>query len=284
MIDIQSMSFSFGVVDLFRDLSIEFKPGRVYGLLGKNGAGKTTLFKLIGGLLQANTGQPNVLGFNSFTRPPEMLQELFYIPETYYLPPVTIRQFESLHAPFYPKYDSAVLREHLAELELDEMQRLNTLSYGMSKRFMLAFGLATQSRILLLDEPTNGLDIPSKRVFRKLLAGGITEDRLFIIATHQIKEVETILDHLVFVDQGRILLESAVDQIASRLVFRKVSELDPARSVLYREEIAGGYAVIEANESDEESPVDLEFLFNAVLDSGEAVQQLLSQDKEVKIG
>lgn len=284
MIEIGNLSFSYKQLDLFRDLNMDFKSGRIYGLLGKNGAGKTTLFKLICGMLKPKTGYCDLQGLNSAGRHPKMLQELFFIPETYYLPAVTIKQYVSLHAPFYPLFDRDIFEKYLSELELHDWQSLNALSYGLSKRFLLAFGLATRSKVLLLDEPTNGLDIPSKRVFRKLLAGGIDDDRLFIIATHQIREMENIFDHLVFINHGRIMMDSSVENIASKLTFRSSSSIESPQNVIYREEIPGGYAVIEKNETGEESTLDLEFLFNAVMESKEDFQLLLHQDEENRSG
>lgn len=280
MIEIGNLSFGYGLSRLFQDVNVDFTSGRIYGLLGKNGAGKTSLLKLICGLLRPVTGYCEVLGFDSRKRKPGMLQDLFFIPESYYLPVVSIERFLELHAPFYPGFDAELFGDYLKEMELDRRQALNTLSYGLSKRFLLAFGLATNARIMLLDEPTNGLDIPSKRVFRKLLAGSITEHRVFIIATHQIKELENIFDNLVFVDQGRILLDSSVETITSRLLFRTTTSPEGLQNALYHEEIAGGYAVIEKNRSGEQGTLDLEFLFNAVVNSTEDFLELLHHDQE----
>jgi ABC-2 type transport system ATP-binding protein len=280
MIEIGNVAFGYGPSRLFQDLNVDFGNGRIYGLLGKNGAGKTSLLKLICGLLRPATGYCEVLGFDSRKRLPGMLQDLFFIPESYYLPAVSIERFEALHAPLYSGFDCAAFSDYLKEMELNKGQSLNTLSYGLSKRVLLAFGLATNARILLLDEPTNGLDIPSKRVFRKLLAGSIDERRVFIIATHQIKELENIFDNLVFIDQGRILLNSSLATINDRLLFRTTTSAEQLQNAVYHEEIAGGYAVIEKNLSGEHGTLDLEFLFNAVVGSTEDFLALLHQEKE----
>lgn len=280
MIHINNLTFGYGYQPLFKNLDATFESGKIYGLLGKNGAGKTTLFKLICGLLRSNQGSTDVLGYSSQKRSVQMLQDLFFIPESFYLPPVTIRNFHNLHAPLYKYFNSELFYQTIEELSLNPDQKLNTLSYGLIKRFLLAFGLATDCRILLLDEPTNGLDIPSKRIFRKLLASSISKDRMFIIATHQIKEIENIFDHLMFIDNGRILLSRDIGEISQKLTFRNTTELAPPQNALFSEEIAGGYAVLEKNEVGEESRIDIEFLFNAVMESPDAIVTALNEKQE----
>ncbi len=271
MIEVSDLTFGYGHQPLFNGLNVGFEKGNIYGMLGKNGAGKTTLLKMICGLLKPGLGRCSVMNRSSLKKTPQLLKDIYFIPESYYLPPITIGKYEKLNASFYDGFDSNLFDHYLKEMELNRTQMLNSLSYGLTKRFLLAFGLATNSRILLLDEPTNGLDIPSKRVFRKLLAGAITPERTFIVATHQIKEMETIFDHLVFIDQGQMLLSSSLAEIAQKLRFKTVSSIEDVGSVLYKEEIPGGYAVIERNESGEEFTVDIEFLFNAVTTSSNNV-------------
>lgn len=280
MISIDNLTFNYGVQPLFNGLSAEFESGRIYGLLGKNGAGKTSLMKLICGLLRPQQDTIRVKGFDSRKQSPEMLQDLFFIPESFYLPPITIEQYRALHAPLYRYFDTDLFYRHLEELSLNPSQKLNTLSYGLVKRFMLAFGLATDCSVLLLDEPTNGLDIPSKRIFRKLLAGSITKDRVFIIATHQIKEVENIFDHLMFIDNGRILFSSDVESISQKLNFTTMAGPELPAGAIYSEEVAGGYSVLERNTSGQESRVDIEFLFNAVMESSDKIADLIHSEEE----
>lgn len=284
MIEVTDLSFKYGQKTLFEGLNASFSGGGIYGVLGKNGAGKTSLFKLVCGLLKPGSGSCQVLGNDSFSRHPSMLMDLFFIPESYYLPPVSIRQYQKLHAPLYRLFDDEYFDRYLEELELDGSQMLNTLSYGLTKRFLLAFGLASNCRILLLDEPTNGLDIPSKRIFRKLLANTISRDRLFIIATHQIKELENIFDHLFFIDQGRMLLSCALDEVANSLSFRTVLSRDELEEPLYLEESPGGYAAIELNRTGQENLVDIEFLFNAVMEEPERIASAIQHFKEVGYG
>ncbi len=280
MIKINNLTFGYDHQPLFKNLDASFESGKIYGLLGKNGAGKTTLFKLICGLLRSKQGTSEVLGYSSQKRLPQMLQDLFFIPESFYLPPVSVESFHDLHAPLYKYFNSDLFYQIIEELSLNRTQKLNTLSYGLVKRFLLAFGLATDCRILLLDEPTNGLDVPSKRIFRKLLASSISKDRVFIIATHQIKEVENIFDHLMFIDNGQILLSSSINDISQKLSFKNTTGSSIPENALFSEEIPGGYAILEKNESGEENRVDIEFLFNAIMESSENIVEAVNNQKE----
>lgn len=269
------MVFNYNKTELFSGINVDFTPGKIYGFLGKNGAGKTTLFKIICGLLRAKVGSCHVFGYTSSTRHPGMLANMFFIPESFYLPPVSIAAYEKLQAPFYERFDSVAFEQILNELELNKSRMLNNLSYGLKKRFLLAFGLATNCRILLLDEPTNGLDIPSKRAFRKLLASTVNDERTIVVATHQIKEIENIFDSLVFIDQGKILLNSSIENISKKLVFHTIPFLENLDEYLYSEEVPGGYSVISKNDSGSEGTIDIEFLFNAVTDYTEEIITLL---------
>ncbi|MCP4754605.1 MAG: ABC transporter ATP-binding protein [Proteobacteria bacterium] len=275
MIRIKNLTFGYGFGHLFEGIDVDFLPGRIYGFLGKNGAGKTSLFKIMSGLLMPGDGTCDVLDFRSSSRHPGLLQDLFLIPEAFYLPAMSIGRYLKLHAPFYPRFDYAGFESMLDELELRPDLAINTLSYGLKKRFLLAFGLASNCRILLLDEPTNGLDIPSKRILRKMLAAAVDESRTFIIATHQIKEIENIFDSLVFIDQGKILLDTTIENVSRRLKFHTVSFLEECQGCLYSEEVPGGYSVISRNDSEEEGKIDIEFLFNAVTDRQSDIAQVL---------
>jgi ABC-2 type transport system ATP-binding protein len=190
MITLEQLTFGYySEKKLFHNLNLEFKTGNIYGLLGKNGAGKTTLLKLICGLLFPQQGSCTVKGFPAQGRNPEFLNDIFLITEEFYLPAITIRTYQQIYAPFYPGFNQERFRENLKEFELNPQALLTTLSYGQKKKFLLAFGLATDCACFILDEPTNGLDIPSKRQFRRLLAASLDPDRMFIISTHQVRDL-----------------------------------------------------------------------------------------------
>jgi ABC-2 type transport system ATP-binding protein len=276
MVKINDLIFGYGQQGLFKGINLEFQPGRIYGFLGKNGAGKTSLFKIICGLLLPQQGTSFVLEHSSAARLPAMLENIFLVPEAFYLPAVSLQTYVDLYAPFYPRFDRNLFAGMLKELELIGNPKLTALSYGQKKKFLLAFGMAANCPVLLLDEPTNGLDIPSKRVLRKQLAAILSPDKTIIIATHQVKEIENVFDSLVIIEQGKILLDSTLDKIARALQCRIVPSLAACPDCIYYEQIPGGYAVISKNDTDAEDKMDIEFLFNAVLNQSSIIGQQIA--------
>lgn len=168
MIQMHGIGFQYSRKPLFDKLDLEIPKGNIYGLLGMNGAGKTTLLKLISGQLFSAEGHVSVLGYNPAERQPQMLQELFHLPEEFLLPRMRAAEYLKLYAPFYPRFDHVAFERYCAEFDLDMSQNLNELSFGQKKKFLLSFGLASNTSLLILDEPTNGLDIPSKSQFRRM--------------------------------------------------------------------------------------------------------------------
>ena len=225
MIEINKLSFGYkNLPRLFADLNLQFAAGSICGLLGKNGVGKTTLLKIIAGLLFPNYGDCHVLGHKPQQRLPQFLQEIYFIPEEFYVPAVTGDTYVHLYAPFYKNFDNKILHNALNEFDLPSNKKLTTLSYGQKKKFLVAFALATNCKLLLLDEPTNGLDIPSKSQFRKLLAAMLTTDKSFIIATHQVRDLESLIDTVVILDEGRIVFNQPIYESTENLeaLFNKV--------------------------------------------------------------
>lgn len=218
MIEINNLYFKYkSAKELFTDLNLQLKAGSVYGLLGKNGAGKTTLLKLIAGMLFPESGICRVLGFTPQHRLPQFLQEIYFIPEEFYVPPITAKTYVNLYAPFYTNFDNKIFQDAMNEFDLPTNKELTTLSYGQKKKFLVVFGLAANCKLLLLDEPTNGLDIPSKSQFRKLLASTLTEDKAFIIATHQVRDLETLIDTVVILDDGRVIFNQPIYEAETNL-------------------------------------------------------------------
>ena len=218
MLEINKICFGYeGVRGLFKDLDLQLKAGSIYGLLGKNGAGKTTLLKLIAGMLFPDGGNCNVLGFTPQHRLPQFLQEIYFIPEEFYVPPISADIYVNLYAPFYSNFDHKIFQDAINEFGLSTDKELTTLSYGQKKKFLVVFGLATNCKFLLLDEPTNGLDIPSKSQFRKLLATMLTKDKAFIIATHQVRDLETLIDTVVILDEGKIIFNQSIYETETNL-------------------------------------------------------------------
>jgi len=265
MIKIEQLKFGYSKKkNLFNHLNAEVSIGKVYGLLGHNGAGKTTMLKLIAGLLFPKSGKCSVLEFIPKERNPYFLQELFYVPEEFDFPSISINEFIKAYAVFYPNYAKEIMDEILVEFELKADEKLNAMSFGQKKKFLLAFAISTNCKILLLDEPTNGLDIPSKSKFRKIIARYINDDRSFIISTHQVRDLDNILDSVIIIEKGEVIFDKSTDEIQSKLVFRKVQHIDNDLDVLYSDKELGGYNIVSKNRDAEETKIDLEMLYNAI--------------------
>jgi ABC-2 type transport system ATP-binding protein len=278
MIQLTDLSFAYKRRQkLFDHLQLNLTGGNIYGLLGKNGAGKTTLLKIICGLLFPHGGSSTVLGIESRRRSPEMLRELFLLPEEFHVPPVSAEAFRRYYAPFYPRFSLEMLETYLGEFGIRQSDRLAALSYGNRKKFLLAFGLATKCRLLILDEPTNGLDIPSKSQFRRLVAGALTDERIFIISTHQVRDMENLIDPIVIIDAGKIVFHQSTEAITKKLSIRTVDHPADIENALYSEKSLGGYTVVTPNKNGGESHIDLELLFNTVSAAGPRIETLFAQ-------
>lgn len=265
MIEIRDMSFGYTREMLFDHLDLVLEPGSIYGLLGKNGAGKTSLLKLIAGLRFPKTGKLSVLGHDPAKRPVHLLEDIFFMTEEFTVPPITPRVYASLYAPFYPKFDHALFVENLKEFELTEKKKLTEVSFGQKKKFHLAFGLATGARLLLLDEPTNGLDIPSKSQFRKLLAAACRDDRVILVSTHQVRDMQSLIDPIVILENGKIIFKQPMEEVTRRLTVRLEQTEPSGNGILFSDQVPGGWVVVRPNTGGEETHVDLESLFNTVI-------------------
>ena len=274
MVEIKNLSFGYRKEKLFSGLDLKLEPGDIHGLLGKNGVGKTPLLKLISGLRYPQGGECLVYNYDSRRRLPGMLEDLYLIPEEFFLPAVNIRAYERMYGPFYPRFDSRALAEYVEEFDLDVHKKLPELSYGQKKKFLLAFGIATNCRLFLLDEPTNGLDIPSKSQFRRILASALTDDRIILISTHQVRDMENLINDIIILEDGKIVFSQDIHDISRHLSFQMDHEQSRAGDVLYSEKVLGGYMMVKANTSGEDSKIELEILFNAVIANSEKINRL----------
>jgi len=266
MIEVKNVSFKYaGQKNLvFDDFSFTLKENNIYGLLGKNGTGKSTLLYLISGLLRPKKGTVSVDGIDAYKRQPEMLQELFIVPEEFDLPAMSLEQYVKINEPFYPNFSREVLEACLKDFDLTTDLKLNALSMGQKKKVFMSFALAAGTKLLLMDEPTNGLDIPSKSQFRKVVAQYMSEEHTLIISTHQVHDVEALLDHILILNQQQLLLDASVSEIMEKYTFeyRMPDQMDDA---LYAEPSLQGNAVIAPRKADSaETQINLELLFNAV--------------------
>lgn len=263
MLQLKELSFSYGKKELFNNLNLNVEPGNIYGLLGKNGAGKTTLLKILGGLLFPKEGESVYDGIEISKREPRFLEEVFFLPEEFYLPPISGSVFIDLRAPLYPGFNHSMFNEFINEFDVDITKKLNTLSFGQKKKFLLSFGLATGTRLIIMDEPTNGLDIPSKTILRRIISRAMSDDRTILISTHQVKDVENLIDPIIILENGKIVFNKSIYDITQSVVMKQIPKL--SGSEIYSQEVLGGYQVISPRRNEEETGVDLELLFNSVI-------------------
>lgn len=213
MINIKDVTFGYSSsAKVLEDFSLQFQDGGVYGLLGKNGTGKSTLLYLITGLLRAQKGSVEVDGVDARKRNAEILSEIFIVPEEYDLPAISLNSYVKAIKAFYPRFSDELLEKCLREFEMPTEVNLGSLSMGQKKKVYICIALAANTKYLLLDEPTNGLDILSKSLFRKVVVAGMSEEKTLIISTHQVHDVELLLDHVVIIDRNRVLLDQKLEE------------------------------------------------------------------------
>ena len=278
MVNVQNVTFSYTrQTELLSNLSLKLEAGRIHGLLGKNGEGKSTLLKLISGLDFPKSGSIDTLGFNPVKRNPIMLQEIFFLPEE--LPQLTlsIENYEKVYAPFYPSFSTEQFNAYLKEFDIDNKKSmLNKLSHGQKKKVFIAFGLATNTKLLLMDEPTNGLDIPSKGQFRRMVASAIDENRCLIISTHQVHDLDSLIDSITVMEKHEIVFNQPIEEITKKLLFRVADRDDKNESVIYGEDSLRGLYQVCENKTGEESKLDIELLFNAILSEKNRIVKLFN--------
>jgi ABC-2 type transport system ATP-binding protein len=249
MIQIQNLSFGYSRRSmLFKDLNLSLEKGHIYGLLGKNGAGKSTLLKNMVGLSYPQAGSCLVNGRSISDRSPDLVADIYFIPEEIYVPAVSAARYVATTACFYPKFSEADFHRYMEELEVPREAVLDRMSFGQQKKMMIAFGLATNTSCLVMDEPTNGLDIPSKVQFRKIIASTLTEERCIIISTHQVRDLDSLIDTLLVLHDHQIVINEDLDSIADRLYFTTLPATGGGEEgLLYEESSVRGRQVILAN-------------------------------------
>jgi ABC-2 type transport system ATP-binding protein len=278
MIQVQQLDFGYGRNALFREMDLALKPGNIYGLLGVNGAGKSTLLKLMTGMLFAQSGTLKSLGYDPARRDPGLLAQVFVLPEELNLPSVSEREYLAVRAPFYPRFDHSRFERYLKEFELPRGRKLTALSYGQKKKFLLSFGLACQSALLLMDEPTNGLDIPSKGQFRRLIAEALTDERVFVISTHQVRDVASLIDPIVILHEGKVLLSHSLGDISGHIRMQHTASrpAEGAQGLLHWEPAVDGFWTVWQDTDAAGGQIDLEVLFNTVISKPEISRNLFA--------
>lgn len=277
MLEARQINFGYGPDPLFLNTDLMLTPGHIYGLLGLNGAGKSTLLRLSAGLLFPNSGRITAYGYDPARRTPGFLAKVFLLPEELNVPGITGKEFIGVRSPFYPNFDHAQMQRYLDEFEVAEKKRLTALSHGSQKKFLLSFGLACNASLVLLDEPTNGLDVPSKDLFRRLVAESLSEERTIVVSTHQVGDVESLVDPIVILHEGKVLLKRTVSELSENLRFSVSGHRPEAGSgLIYTERTVGGYASVWKHRSAGGGGLDMELLFKAAIADPETWSTLLA--------
>lgn len=282
MIEVKNLTFSYGrkKAPVLNDFSITIDRGKISGLLGKNGAGKSTLLYLISGLLTPKRGEVLFNGINTRHRHPQTLQEIFIVPEEFDLPPISLMNYLKINAPFYPRFSADDMTRYLQLFEMDTDLNLGALSMGQKKKAYMAFALATNTSLLLMDEPTNGLDIPGKSQFRKFIAAGMNDERNIIISTHQVRDIDQMLDHIIIINNNEVLLNHSTSEITSKLYFTNNGTNNAESEALYSLNSIYGTSVILPNTCNYESDINLESLFNLATENPHIIKEYFNQSSK----
>jgi ABC-2 type transport system ATP-binding protein len=277
MIVFEQVNFGYPKrLPLFEGLDLELKSGKVVGLLGKNGAGKSTLLRLMAGLLQPKAGKVQCFGSETFDRNRSFLDQLLFIPEQVSIPgSLKVIEYVGIYRDFYSGFDQEKVNQLLEDFQIETGHRITNLSYGQQKKLQIAIGLSIGSKLLLFDEPTNGLDIPSKSAFRKVVSANLSEDQLLIISTHQVRDIEHLIDQVVVLDEGKIKFQADMEALEEAFVFTQFGE--KPQDVLYSESHLLGARTISRKVDHQNgggSP-DLELVFQAAIE-GKLSGQFLS--------
>lgn len=267
MVQISNLSYSYpkSKVDVIKDMNLTLKPGSICGLLGANGSGKSTLLYLICGLLKPKTG---IVTFNETdTRKllPSVLCDIFIVPEDILLPDIYLADYIKQNARFYPKFSHEDMEMYLSHFNLSTDVHLGEISMGQRKKAFIAFALACNTSVLLMDEPTNGLDIPGKSEFRRAVVRAAADNKTIMISTHQVRDLDRVLDHVLMIDNTGILLNESIEELQQRYCFNFTTSPQEISNAIYVQPTAGGFNVISPKTDEtEETDVNLESLFEFV--------------------
>ena len=274
MIEIKDLAFSYGKTPILKSITTTLEEGRIYGLLGENGVGKTTLLTLLCGLKKVCSGSITTDGENPFDRTPTLLQNQFYLPDEALPVAMKAECFAKERGAFWPDYDHSKFLEIMKEFENDPAKKMNQMSAGQLKKTYISLALACGCKYIFMDEPTNGLDIPSKTQFRSAIMKYTSDDSTIVISTHQVRDLENIIDPIIILDRQDVLLNAAVEEITSKLYFDYGTQLHPES--LYSEQLPGGFIQVYPNSTGEDSKINVEALFNAVHKNKELIKGMFS--------
>jgi len=275
MITIKNLKFSYGQVPVLENITMNLEEGRIYGLLGENGVGKTTLLSLLSGLKKGQVGTIEIDGQNPYDREPSLLGKIYFLTDEVAAVPMKACDYAKNWGKFWPNFDYDKFINIMAELENDPNKRMDKMSFGQLKKTYISFALACNCKYLFMDEPTNGLDIPSKAQFRKAVMKHIAEDSTLLISTHQVRDLENIIDPIIILDRCDVLLNATIAEISEKLFFDYGNIILP--ETLYSELVPGGSVQVILNSEGVESKVNIEALFNAVHKNKELIKGIFTK-------
>lgn len=274
MIKVNNLAFSYGKDQVLKNINLTLEDGKIYGLLGENGVGKTTLLTLLCGLKKAQVGSIDADGANPYDREPSLLEQMFYLPDD--VAPIYDKAYSWARSrgKFWSNFSLDKFVEIMKDFENDVNQKLSAMSTGQLKKTYISFALACSTKYLFLDEPTNGLDIPSKSQFRSSILKYTSEDSTIVISTHQVRDLENVIDPIIILDRQDVLLNASLEEISRKLFFDYGTELH--QESLYSEQLPGGFIQVYPNVRNQDSKVNIEALFNAVHKNKELIKGMFT--------
>ena len=275
MITIKDLGFAYRETSVLKNINMTLEEGHIYGLLGENGVGKTTLLTLLCGLKKPQMGTIETDGHNPYKREPSLLSDQYYLSDE--VAPVNMKaiDYAGNYGKFWERFDLNRFVEIMEIFENNPLQKMNKMSFGQLKKTYIAFALACNTKYLFMDEPTNGLDIPSKAQFRKAVMKYTREDSIILISTHQVRDLENIIDPIIILDRQDVLLNATIEEITDKLYFDYASE--KGDDALYSEMTPGGSIQVKLNQTGEESKVNIEALFNTVHQHKELIKGIFNR-------
>lgn len=272
---IEKLGFSYGQVPVLKNITMNLEPGKIYGLLGENGVGKTTLLTLLAGLKKPLQGSIDIDGSAPYSRTPQVLENQFYLADEMLPVPMKATEYARITGEFWPNYKQDTFEEIMELFENTSDKKMSEMSTGQLKKTYISLALALGCKYLFLDEPTNGLDIPSKAQFRSALMKYTGEDSTIVISTHQVRDLENIIDPIIILDRQDVLLNASLEDISRKLYFDYGTQLHPES--LYSEQLPGGFIQVYPNAEGADSKVNIEALFNAVHHNKEFIKGLFAE-------
>lgn len=280
IMQVERIAFNYGwrqQKSVFSDFSLSLERGKVYGLLGLNGAGKSTLIYLMAGLLTPKSGRVTIDGCNVRDRLPSTLGNMFIVPEEFELPRMSLKEYATLNGALYPRFSYEDMLHNLEIFDINpEIKSLSSLSMGQKKKVLMSFAFATHTDLMLMDEPTNGLDIPGKSQFRRLVAREMSDNRTIVISTHQVRDIDRCIEHVVIIDNSKVLLDESVARITSKLQFVENGTATDAQSAIYSQPSVMGYSIVVPSNGGDETEINLETLFNATLGNRDKITEIFN--------